>query len=105
MPPIRRRRHSLDIGELQVSRTLARAGSAHLNRELNYYVPPVNLTRQLSTPNMGLRDRIHRVSSASNDRAKMGFKYWTDDNKGTGHEIKKTIGSRGTFLGLGIARL
>lgn len=105
MPPIRRRRHSLDIGELQVSRTLARAGSAHLNRELNYYVPPVNLTHQLSTPNMGLRDRIHRVSSASNDRAKMGFKYWTDDNKGTGHEAKKTIGSRGTFLGLGIARL
>ena len=103
VPPAQRR-HSLDLGDLQSSKTPARSGSAQLNRQLNFYLPPVVLKRTLSTPTCGIRQ--DRISSASNDRARRGFKFWPQDKANSAtHGTKVIMGSKGTFFGLGVPRL
>ena len=103
VPPAQRR-HSLDLGDLQSSKTLARSGSAQLNRQLNLFLPPVQLKRTLSTPSCGIRQE--RISSASNDRARRGFKFWPQDKANSASRgTKVNMGSKGTFLGLGVPRL
>ena len=95
--PQAKRRHSFDMGQL------SRNGCGQLNQEINYYLPPLHFTRNLSTPGVN-GGRHTRPFSASNERAKKGFKFWIDDKTKSSSGVK-TMGSRGSFLGLGVPRL
>ncbi len=95
-PPARR--HSFDIKQM------SQKGDGQLNQEINYYLPPLHLTRNLSTPGI-MGGRQPRPCSATNERAKRGFKFWIDDQAKPLNGVKTTMGSRGSFLGLGVPRL
>ena len=82
--------------------TLALIGNPELSQQLSEIG-----TLQLPTPQQwltGIRgeDKGKRVSSASSFRAKQGFKYWPQD------AVKpsvRTMGAKGTFLGIEMPRL
>lgn len=80
------------------------AGDPRLNQQINYFLPPIHLSRNLSTPGVG-EGRKFRPVSASNERARQGFKFWIDDSKSKNARNKVTLGSRGSFLGVGVPRL
>lgn len=106
---VKARRHSLDVGQLNRSGLVSRGmGNAYLNYEMNSQLPPLTLSRHLSTPGPDARERPRRISSATTtqDRARMGFKYWVDEAKASGKMSNKvTMGCKGTFLGMGVPRL
>lgn len=109
VPTLRTRRYSLDITQFNRAGLVSRGtGSSELNAEMNTQLPPLTLSRHLSTPGPGTSQHPHRVSSAitSQDRAKRGFKYWIDESKPSGNpKARVTMGSKGTYLGMGVPRL
>ena len=103
--------------------TLALVGSPELSQQLSELGSP-----QLPTAQQWLgigQSKLKRVPSASSQRAKQGFKYWPQENLSSSKQTswyrhsfrdevklsvfsadsKVTVGSRGTFLGIGVPRL
>lgn len=81
--------------------TLALVGSPELSQQLSELGSP-----QLPTAQQWLgigQSKLKRVPSASSQRAKQGFKYWPQENLSSNSKV--TVGSRGTFLGIGVPRL
>ena len=92
--------------------TLALVGSPELNRQLSEIgsleLPTASQWWWSRAPQGGRgRRRENRVPSASSRRAKEGFQYWPQEQ--TKHtklpSVKGSLGSKATFLGIGIPRL
>lgn len=114
--------------------TLAPVGCPDFNQYLVRRLHNPHLVRPRPPSDSRGYDRTIRAPSASNQRARLGFKYWIDDNVKvrartksgndnashetlfhvSGHSIVilcdlfaavKSMGSKGTFLGIGEPRL
>jgi hypothetical protein len=98
VPTMRRRRFSLDVDNIRGIPT--RTGSARLNDDISNTLPPLYINQSCT------KRRLPRTTSACNERAKAGYKYWLEEaDKSTKAGVKINIGSKGTYLGLGVPRL
>ena len=88
-------------GKRAKQNTLALVGNAELNRQLSE-IGSLSTAQQWLTERAGRRAKLKRAPSASSQRAKQGFKYWPQEVR---LPRKGTVGSKATFLGIGVPRL
>ena len=100
----RQRRHTIDMGEIS---SFYCRGNSDLNNQLHLTVPTLTSQRMQSMQSqLGGHRKSTRPQSACYERAKQGFRFWTEDKpRPVTPSVKNTIGSKGSFLGIGVPRL
>ena len=99
----RKRRHTIDVGEIS---SLSRTGNRGLHQELFLTVPTLTQQQIQGMQNQLTHRKRERPQSAYYERARQGFRFWTEDKpRPVTPSVKNTLGSKGSFLGLGVPRL